>query len=173
MSVVNSYLYEDGCEPCGNDTFSREPFVVKFVAPHTGKDSPQLPPQQLSLPPPAIGALCCITKHSLFVAEVKELVLVPLHTTPRDAVTEIDALYDVYLDVISKWGIHVRGSGGQQRLSHQAVWEGFWSDPVLLVFFSAAFCSLSHMAVPGNGHQHAQDSIPTSARQAPECWGTG
>ncbi|XP_077172909.1 deoxyribonuclease-1-like [Paroedura picta] len=73
VSVADSYLYDDGCEPCGNDTFSREPFVVKFVAPHT---------------------------------EVKELVLVPLHTPPSDAVAEIDALYDVYLDVIDKWGTH-------------------------------------------------------------------
>lgn len=30
VSVVNSYLYDDGCEPCGNDTFIREPFVVMF-----------------------------------------------------------------------------------------------------------------------------------------------
>ncbi|XP_048348611.1 deoxyribonuclease-1-like [Sphaerodactylus townsendi] len=73
VSVLNSYLYDDGCEPCGNDTFSREPFIVKFAAPHT---------------------------------EVKELVLVPLHTPPSEAVAEIDALYDVYLDVISKLETH-------------------------------------------------------------------
>lgn len=30
VSVVNSYLFDDGCEPCGNDTFIREPFVVMF-----------------------------------------------------------------------------------------------------------------------------------------------
>ncbi|XP_032086677.1 deoxyribonuclease-1-like 2 [Thamnophis elegans] len=33
----------------------------------------------------------------------KELVLVPLHTPPSDAVAEIDALYDVYLKIIDKW----------------------------------------------------------------------
>ncbi|KAM6155642.1 deoxyribonuclease-1-like 2 [Rhynchocyon petersi] len=33
-----------------------------------------------------------------------ELVLVPLHAAPHQAVAEIDALYDVYLDVIDKWG---------------------------------------------------------------------
>ncbi|XP_012503111.1 PREDICTED: deoxyribonuclease-1-like 2 [Propithecus coquereli] len=33
-----------------------------------------------------------------------ELVLIPLHAAPRHAVAEIDALYDVYLDVIDKWG---------------------------------------------------------------------
>ncbi|KYO35949.1 deoxyribonuclease-1 isoform B [Alligator mississippiensis] len=70
MSVVDSYYYEDGCESCMNDTFSREPFIVKFSSPHT---------------------------------EVKEFVLVPLHASPNEAVAEIDALYDVYLDVISKW----------------------------------------------------------------------
>ncbi|XP_057603294.1 deoxyribonuclease-1 [Hippopotamus amphibius kiboko] len=30
VSVLDSYQYSDGCEPCGNDTFSREPTVVKF-----------------------------------------------------------------------------------------------------------------------------------------------
>ncbi|XP_074867201.1 deoxyribonuclease-1-like [Carettochelys insculpta] len=71
VSVVDSYYYDDGCEPCGNDTFSREPFIVKFSSPST---------------------------------EVREFVLVPLHTPPSEAVPEIDALYDVYLDVIDKWG---------------------------------------------------------------------
>ncbi|XP_054848918.1 deoxyribonuclease-1 [Eublepharis macularius] len=73
VSVISSYAYDDGCEPCGNDSFSREPFIVKFAVPYT---------------------------------EVKELVLVPLHAAPSEAVAEINALYDVYLDVISKWGTH-------------------------------------------------------------------
>ncbi|XP_030646678.1 deoxyribonuclease-1 [Chanos chanos] len=30
VSVVKSYLYDDGCEPCGTDTFMREPFNVMF-----------------------------------------------------------------------------------------------------------------------------------------------
>ncbi|XP_046522314.1 deoxyribonuclease-1-like 2 isoform X2 [Equus quagga] len=37
-------------------------------------------------------------------SSAKELVLVPLHAAPHHAVVEIDALYDVYLDVIDKWG---------------------------------------------------------------------
>ncbi|NWR65771.1 DNSL2 protein, partial [Bucorvus abyssinicus] len=36
--------------------------------------------------------------------KVGEFVLVPLHSAPHDAVTEIDALYDVYLAIVSKWG---------------------------------------------------------------------
>ncbi|XP_013925582.1 PREDICTED: deoxyribonuclease-1-like [Thamnophis sirtalis] len=31
VSPVESYYYDDGCEPCGNDAFSREPFIVKFA----------------------------------------------------------------------------------------------------------------------------------------------
>lgn len=31
----------------------------------------------------------------------------PLHTPPSEAVAEIDALYDVYLDVQEKWGSEV------------------------------------------------------------------
>ncbi|XP_045238858.1 deoxyribonuclease-1-like 2 isoform X5 [Macaca fascicularis] len=34
----------------------------------------------------------------------QKLVLIPLHAAPHQAVAEIDALYDVYLDVIDKWG---------------------------------------------------------------------
>lgn len=37
----------------------------------------------------------------------------PLHAAPTEAVKEIDALYDVYLDVRQKWGLEVRPSQGQ------------------------------------------------------------
>ncbi|NXX40842.1 DNAS1 protein, partial [Tricholaema leucomelas] len=70
VSVLGSYYYDDGCEPCGTDTFSREPFIVKFSSPTT---------------------------------QVEEFVLVPLHSEPSNAAEEIDALYDVYTDVIDKW----------------------------------------------------------------------
>ncbi|XP_036890328.1 deoxyribonuclease-1-like 2 isoform X3 [Sturnira hondurensis] len=66
VSIVDTYQYPDP-----EDTFSREPFVVKFSVPGSA---------------------------------AKELVLVPLHAAPHHAVAEIDALYDVYLDVINKWG---------------------------------------------------------------------
>ncbi|XP_005436861.2 deoxyribonuclease-1-like 2 [Falco rusticolus] len=36
--------------------------------------------------------------------KVGEFVLVPLHSAPHNAVAEIDALYDAYLAIISKWG---------------------------------------------------------------------
>ncbi|XP_023081470.1 deoxyribonuclease-1 isoform X2 [Piliocolobus tephrosceles] len=72
VSVVDSYYYDDGCEPCGNDTFSREPAIVRFSCPFT---------------------------------EVRDFAIVPLHAAPDDAVAEIDALYDVYLDVQKKWGL--------------------------------------------------------------------
>ncbi|KAM5227749.1 deoxyribonuclease-1 [Ctenodactylus gundi] len=72
VSVLDSYYYDDGCEPCGNDTFSREPAIVKFSSPFT---------------------------------QVREFAIVPLHAAPTDAVAEIDALYDVYLDVRQKWGL--------------------------------------------------------------------
>ncbi|XP_027132377.1 deoxyribonuclease-1-like [Larimichthys crocea] len=37
VSVVKSYTYDDGCEPCGTDTFNREPFVVMFTSKSTYK----------------------------------------------------------------------------------------------------------------------------------------
>ncbi|XP_048189248.1 deoxyribonuclease-1 [Perognathus longimembris pacificus] len=72
VTVLDSYYYDDGCEPCGNDTFSREPAIVRFSSPFTS---------------------------------VSEFAIVPLHAAPTEAVTEIDALYDVYLDVQQKWGL--------------------------------------------------------------------
>ncbi|NXG63653.1 DNAS1 protein, partial [Hemiprocne comata] len=70
VSVLGSYYYDDGCESCGTDTFSREPFIVKFSSPTT---------------------------------QVEEFVMVPLHSEPSSAAQEIDALYDVYTDVVNKW----------------------------------------------------------------------
>ncbi|XP_044513016.1 deoxyribonuclease-1-like 2 [Gracilinanus agilis] len=45
-----------------------------------------------------------IVKFSSPNTAMKEFVLVPLHSAPHNAVAEIDALYDVYLHVIDKWG---------------------------------------------------------------------
>ncbi|NXV74030.1 DNSL2 protein, partial [Atlantisia rogersi] len=45
-----------------------------------------------------------ILRVSALHAKAEEFVLVPLHSAPHDAVAEIDALYDIYLAVVSKWG---------------------------------------------------------------------
>lgn len=37
--------------------------------------------------------------------------MVPLHSAPHDAAAEIDALYDVYLAVLNKWGTDVSTPG--------------------------------------------------------------
>ncbi|XP_030049990.1 deoxyribonuclease-1-like 1 [Microcaecilia unicolor] len=44
-----------------------------------------------------------IVRFHLPTTAIKDLVLVPQHTTPSDAVKEIDALYDVFLDVQKRW----------------------------------------------------------------------
>ncbi|XP_068765084.1 uncharacterized protein [Struthio camelus] len=44
-----------------------------------------------------------IVKLSSPHTPVEEFVLVPLHADPDNAAAEIDALYDVYADVVSKW----------------------------------------------------------------------
>nr|XP_033778568.1 deoxyribonuclease-1-like 1 isoform X2 [Geotrypetes seraphini]XP_033778578.1 deoxyribonuclease-1-like 1 isoform X2 [Geotrypetes seraphini] len=44
-----------------------------------------------------------IVRFSLPTTAIKDLVLVPQHTTPSDAVKEIDALYDVFLDIQKRW----------------------------------------------------------------------
>ncbi|NXF95534.1 DNSL2 protein, partial [Eubucco bourcierii] len=45
-----------------------------------------------------------VLRVSAHRTKVEEFVLVPLHSAPHDAVAEIDALYDVYLAIIKKWG---------------------------------------------------------------------
>lgn len=45
------------------------------------------------------------------------LVLVPLHTTPKDVEKELNALYNVFLDVSQRWQSKV-GRAGQLN------WEG-------------------------------------------------
>lgn len=44
---------------------------------------------------------------SICPAEVEEFVMVPLHAEPSSAADEIDALYDVYTDVVNKWATNV------------------------------------------------------------------
>uniref|UniRef100_A0A4W6FK87 Deoxyribonuclease I n=1 Tax=Lates calcarifer TaxID=8187 RepID=A0A4W6FK87_LATCA len=48
VSVVKSYTYDDGCEPCGTDTFIREPFVVMFSSKYTAVKNFALIPQHTS-----------------------------------------------------------------------------------------------------------------------------
>ncbi|XP_077415782.1 deoxyribonuclease-1 [Vanacampus margaritifer] len=48
VSVAKSYTYDDGCEPCGNDTFIREPFVVMFSSNDTVVRNFVLIPQHTS-----------------------------------------------------------------------------------------------------------------------------
>lgn len=95
VSVLDTYYYDDGCEPCGTDTFSREPSIVKFFSPFT---------------------------------EVREFAIVPLHAAPADAVTEIDALYDVYQDVQKKWGLEDVMLMGDFNADCSYVSPSFWSS---------------------------------------------
>ncbi|XP_062444398.1 deoxyribonuclease-1-like [Rhea pennata] len=44
-----------------------------------------------------------IVKFSSPHTQLEEVILVPLHANPNNAVAEIDALYDVYADITSKW----------------------------------------------------------------------
>ncbi|XP_075039579.1 deoxyribonuclease-1-like [Mixophyes fleayi] len=70
VTVKDQYQYMD-MQPGDEDSFAREPFIVRFQSKKTA---------------------------------VKDFVLIPVHTTPKDSVQEIDELYDVYLDVKEKWG---------------------------------------------------------------------
>ncbi|XP_036266527.1 deoxyribonuclease-1-like 2 isoform X2 [Pipistrellus kuhlii] len=114
VSVVDTYQYPDP-----EDAFSREPFVVKFSAPGSGEAPPPPQPRPLQAPPR-------LTPASPTAA--KELVLVPLHAAPHHAVAEIDALYDVYLDIIDKWGSDDMLFLGDFNADCSYVKEHDWAD---------------------------------------------
>lgn len=95
VSVLDWYMYDDGCEPCGNDTFNREPAIIKFSSPYT---------------------------------EVTEFAIVPLHAAPSEAVTEIDSLYDVYLDIRKKWNLEDIMFMGDFNAGCSYVTHGQWSS---------------------------------------------
>ncbi|XP_073448119.1 deoxyribonuclease gamma-like isoform X1 [Aquarana catesbeiana] len=69
VKVKEQYQYADMQEG-DEDSFAREPFIIRFESKKTA---------------------------------VKDFVLIPIHTTPKDSVQEIDELFDVYLDVSKKW----------------------------------------------------------------------
>ncbi|XP_072549016.1 deoxyribonuclease-1-like [Salminus brasiliensis] len=48
VSVVKNFTYDDGCEPCGTDTFIREPFVVMFSSKYSVVQNFVLVPQHTS-----------------------------------------------------------------------------------------------------------------------------
>ncbi|XP_072549019.1 deoxyribonuclease-1-like [Salminus brasiliensis] len=48
VSVVKHFTYDDGCEPCGTDTFIREPFVVMFSSKYSVVQNFVLVPQHTS-----------------------------------------------------------------------------------------------------------------------------
>lgn len=45
------------------------------------------------------------------VAVLKDLVLIPVHTKPKDSGKELDELYDVFLHVKDKWKTDVSSTG--------------------------------------------------------------
>ncbi|XP_058390993.1 deoxyribonuclease-1-like 1 isoform X2 [Diceros bicornis minor] len=111
--VLDSYTYNDKY-----DRFAREPFVAQFTLPSKGRRGRRVAllcgwgkGVWLALPgawSPAggwsengqewVGSL-----HPWGFTVLPSLVLVPLHTTPKDVETELNALYDVFLDVSQHW----------------------------------------------------------------------
>lgn len=68
----------------------------------TLKSLRETPPWDWHVPPPPLP----LSRTALSTA-VQEFAIVPLHAAPLDAVAEMDALYDVYLDVRQKWDLEV------------------------------------------------------------------
>lgn len=98
------------------DLFAREPFVAQFTLPSNGRRGrvsllhgsgkgvwlallgTWSPRGWVEQGQGWKGAL-----HIWGLAVLPSLVLVPLHTTPKAVAKELDALYDVFLDVSQHW----------------------------------------------------------------------
>lgn len=114
VSVKEVYQYPDA-QSGDEDVFAREPFVVWFSSPKTGKW--QTSKNMNSLLSLGIVGLCieCDVQYRmpldretktfvlLYILEVKDFVIIPIHTVPEAAVREIDELYDVVSDVQQRW----------------------------------------------------------------------
>ncbi|KFP46154.1 Deoxyribonuclease-1-like 2, partial [Cathartes aura] len=100
LNSVSTYLYDyEISGPLGRDNYKEmylfiyRTDVVSVVDTYQYED-----PQDVFSREPFI------LRISAPRTKAEEFVLVPLHSAPHDAVAEIDALYDVYLAIVSKWG---------------------------------------------------------------------
>ncbi|XP_051825490.1 deoxyribonuclease-1-like 2 [Antechinus flavipes] len=100
INSISEYTYSYvTSEPLGRDNYKEMYLFVYRTERLSVMDSYCYPdPQDVFSREPFI------VKFSSPNTAVKEFVLVPLHSAPHNAVAEIDALYDVYLHVIDKWG---------------------------------------------------------------------
>ncbi|NXI64914.1 DNSL2 protein, partial [Anseranas semipalmata] len=69
-----------------------------------------------------------VLKVSAPHTKAEEFVMVPLHSAPHDAAAEIDALYDVYLAIVSKWGTDNIMFLGDFNADCAYVKQGDWSS---------------------------------------------
>lgn len=84
VSVLGSYYYDDGCESCGTDTFSREPFIVKFSSPTTREHS-----WCWGLPGPGTGSPPCRADPRAMPARQGGCTLVPSSGVPPGFFTAV------------------------------------------------------------------------------------
>lgn len=100
---MDSYQFDDVMSK-GEDVFARDPYILRFSCPTTGgchqKGSMWRSCEHTF--DPFFLALCA------FTSELKDLVMIPVHTKPEDSEKELDELHGVFLDVNKKWGTDVR-----------------------------------------------------------------
>ncbi|XP_032281726.1 deoxyribonuclease-1-like 2 [Phoca vitulina] len=103
MEQINSLSRHEysfvSSEPLGRDQYKEMYLFVYRKDAVSVVDTYQYPD-----PEDAFSREPFVVKFSAPRSAAGEFVLIPLHAAPHQAVAEIDALYDVYLDVIDKWG---------------------------------------------------------------------
>lgn len=124
-----------------------------------------------------LGALC-----PWGLAVLPSLVLVPLHTTPKAVETELNALYDVFLDASERWQTKVglgRFCGKEEGQGSQAAGPDsclHLQDVILLGDFNADCASLTKkrlddlvLRTQAGFHWAIADGVDTTVRASTHC----
>lgn len=107
MTLTGQYQYPDN-RPGDVDAFSREPFVVRFTAPKTGRFSDTQDSHNEKQIFMYIKPFPYTPQPQSIYSAIKEFVLIPQHTTPTNTTKELDALYDVLQEVKKMWKTEVK-----------------------------------------------------------------
>lgn len=104
VDLVGSYQFDDQVTDSG-DVFARDPYILRFQCHHTGVWS-------------QLRAMCARPVFTcVFMAVLKDLVMIPVHTKPDDSETELDELFDVFEHVKMKWRTDVRFANSAREAS--------------------------------------------------------
>lgn len=90
------------------DVFDSQNFISDFIHPKTkqGKSQRVLYKENLNFLKPDSRKSSLFESFSVFLLDVTDFVMAAIHTSPSQAVSEIDRLVDVYDDIVRRWNLN-------------------------------------------------------------------